>query len=89
LWIDGKSLRLPDLALEILPSIGRARVLELAVETGLTPAPGRYGVDALGGKPVFLVNAVRGVVPVASLDGVQTPSHSAVARLAAAFWPSS
>lgn len=88
-WIDGSSLRVPELELNILPSLGRARVLELAASLGLVAAPGRYRLDALAGRAVFLVNAVRGVVPVESLDGVSVPSHPALSGLGDAFWPTS
>jgi branched-subunit amino acid aminotransferase/4-amino-4-deoxychorismate lyase len=81
-WWDGDALRTPPLVLGILPGIGRARVLELA--------PGEEARDArpgLDGKSVFLVNAVRGVVPIASLDGARVPADPRTAELARRFWP--
>ena len=81
-WWDGDGLRTPPLALGILPGIGRARVLELAPAE--EPRGARRGLD---GKSVFLVNAVRGVVPIASLDGARVPADPRTAELARRFWP--
>lgn len=87
-WIDGTTLRVPELDLNILPSIGRERLLELAPGFGLTPAPGRYRLDALAARSILLVNAVRGVAAVEMLDGVAIPPDRPVVALAEAFWPS-
>jgi len=75
-------LRTPALDLGILPGVGRTRVLEL-----VKPDQGRYRKQALAGKSLFLTNAVRGVVPIASLDGVSVPADSRTAELARRFWP--
>jgi branched-subunit amino acid aminotransferase/4-amino-4-deoxychorismate lyase len=81
-WWEGDRLRTPALALGILPGIGRARLLELA------PAEEpRCARPELEGKSVFLVNAVRGVVPIASLDGVRVPADPRTAELVRRFWP--
>ncbi len=82
-WWEGDWLRTPALDVGILPGIGRARVLELseAVEQG------RYPRQALEGKSLFLTNAVRGIVPLASLDGVRVPADPRTAELARRFWP--
>ena len=83
-WEDQEGrLSAPPLALGILPSIGRARVEELnggIVERAID----RAGLD---GRPVALVNAVRGVVPLASLDGTKVPQSALLERLAERFWP--
>jgi len=84
-WWDGDTLRTPTLDLGILPGIGRARVLELAAGVG----QGRYVEDALAGKSLFLTNAVRGVVPLASLDGATLPGDARTGDLARRFWPAS
>ena len=82
-WWELNLLCAPPLELGVLPGVGRARLRELR----------RYIVEkrvnrrALGGVPVFLVNAVRGVVEVASWDGRPVPNHPETARLAEAFWP--
>jgi len=81
-WWDGDALRTPALDLGILPGVGRTRVLEL-----VKPDQGRYRTQALAGKSLFLTNAVRGVVPIASLDGVPVPADSRTAELARRFWP--
>ena len=81
-WWDGKRLRTPAIELGILPGVARARVRELrAVDEG------RYPRDALREKSVFLTNAVRGIVPVASLDGVSVRRDRRTAELARRFWP--
>jgi branched-subunit amino acid aminotransferase/4-amino-4-deoxychorismate lyase len=83
-WWDRDGLRTPPLALGILPGIGRARVLEIA--PGEESRCARPGLDA---KSVFLVNAVRGVVPIASVDGATVPADPRTAELARRFWPAS
>ncbi len=81
-WWDGDTLRTPALDLGILPGIGRARVLELA-----RGQEGRYPRAALDGKPLFVTNAVRGVIAVASLDGAGVPLDHRSEELARRFWP--
>jgi branched-chain amino acid aminotransferase len=81
-WWDSDSLRTPALDLGILPGVGRARVMELE-----RVVEGRYPRGALDVKSLFLTNAVRGVVPIASLDGAAVPMHPHTAELARRFWP--
>ena len=81
-WEDGR-VAAPPLALGVLPGVARARIAEL---TGAV-LEGRVRMDDLRGRPLFAANAVRGVVPVASLDGVDVPSEGATMALARAFWP--
>lgn len=81
-WWDGSALRTPGPDVGILPGIGRARVLEL-----LPADEGRYRLEDLRGKSAFLTNAVRGVVPLASLDGDPVPADERTADLARRFWP--
>ena len=81
-WWEGGGLRTPALDVGILPGIGRARVLELV--TGVEQ--GRYPEQALAGKSLFLTNAVRGIVPIASLDGVPVPADPRTADFAQRFW---
>lgn len=82
-WWDGDRLRTPTLELGILPGIARTRVLELV--------PGvqeeRYPRSALAGKSVFFTNAVRGVVPIAELDGAAVPPHARTDDVMQRFWP--
>jgi branched-subunit amino acid aminotransferase/4-amino-4-deoxychorismate lyase len=82
-WWDGELLRTPALDLGILPGIARARVLELVQRA----EQGRYRKQALPGKSLFLTNAVRGIVPIASLDGAPVPADPRTAELAQRFWP--
>jgi len=81
-WWAGDALRTPALDLGILPGIGRARVLELVPRV----EEGRYPKQVLGGKSLFLTNAVRGIVPIASLDGAPVTADSRTADLALRFW---
>lgn len=81
-WWDGKVLRTPTIGLGILPGVGRARVLELT-----RAEEGRYPREALAGKSLFLTNAVRGIVPVASLDGLAEGVDPRTGELARRFWP--
>jgi 4-amino-4-deoxychorismate lyase len=81
-WWEGAELCTPALDLAILPGIGRARVLELVRGREV-----RVQRAALDGKSLFLVNAVRGVVPIETLDGARVPVDQRTAELARAFWP--
>ena len=82
-WWDKGLLRTPAIDLGILPGIGRARVLDLLKRV----EQGRYPAKALAGESLFLTNAVRGIVPIASLDGVPVPADPRTAELARRFWP--
>jgi len=81
-WWEGADLCTPALDLEILPGIGRARVLELVRGREV-----RVQRAALDGKSLFLVNAVRGVVPIETLDGARVPVDPRTAELGRSFWP--
>ena len=81
--MEAGRLRTPSLELGILPGIGRARVIELAQQV----EEGRYPREALAGRSLFLTNAVRGVVALASLDGVLVPTDPRTTELARRFWP--
>lgn len=82
-WWEGDRPRTSTLELGILPGIGRARVLELVAQA----EEGWYRRAGLAGKSLFLTNAVRGVVPIAALDGAPVPAHPGTAELARRFWP--
>ena len=82
-WWEGDTLRTPALDLGILPGIGRARVLEVVKRA----EQGRYRKQALAGQSLFLTNAVRGIVAIASLDGAPVPADPRTAELAQRFWP--
>src|SRR2546425_1017287 len=82
-WWEAGRLRTPALALGVLPGIGRARVIALAKQV----EEGRYPREALQGRSLFLTNAVRGVVPLASLDGAAVALDPRTSELARRFWP--
>jgi len=83
LWWEGDQLCGPAFDLGILPGVGRARVTELIGRV----EERRSSLRELEGRPFILVNAVRGVVPVASLDGVPVPGSRETDALAPRFWP--
>ena len=73
----------PPLALGVLPGVARARIAE---QTGQV-LERRVRMDQIRGRSLFVANAVRGVVPVALLDGVAVPPNAATDALAREFWP--
>jgi branched-subunit amino acid aminotransferase/4-amino-4-deoxychorismate lyase len=81
-WEEGRVAG-PPLGLGILPGVARARIEEM---TGGIAAR-RVGIDGIRGRALFVANAVRGIVPVAALDGRAVPGETGTARLAAEFWP--
>lgn len=81
-WWEHGTLYTPAEELGVLPGIGRSRVLEL---TGVKEA--RVPAAALAGRSLFLVNAVRGVVDIGSLQGSPVPRDPRTAELSSAFWP--
>jgi len=83
LWWEDAQLCGPAFELGILPGVGRARVTELVGKV----EERRSTLRELEGRPFVLVNAVRGVVPVASIAGVQVPGSRETDALARRFWP--
>ncbi len=81
-WWENGTLCTPAAALEILPGVGRRRVLELADVTEQ-----QVSVAAIAGRSLFLVNAVRGIVEIAAFQGKPVPADPRTAELAASFWP--
>lgn len=81
-WWESDGLRTPAADLGVLPGVGRGRVMELAAvrEARVSPV-------ALVGRSAFLVNAVRGIVPLASLAGHAVPPDPRTAELSRRFWP--
>lgn len=80
--VEGMEVDTPALDLGILPGIGRARVLELVQGREV-----RVPRAELDGKSLFLVNAVRGVVAIETMDGAAVPADPRTAQLARRFWP--
>lgn len=87
LWMEGEVLRYPAADLGVLPSIGLGRVLELATDLGMLTGAIRATRRALEGRPAWLVNSVRGLVPVEAFDGERLPSSRALREVARGFWP--
>jgi branched-subunit amino acid aminotransferase/4-amino-4-deoxychorismate lyase len=82
-WWEDDRIACPASSLGVLPGVARAR---LAEQVG--PLLERHVARAhLDGRPVFVANAARGVVPVARLDGVPVPESPYLARVVAVFWP--
>ena len=81
-WWDNGRLCTPSQELGILPGIGRKRIVELTAVT-----ESRVQVSALAGLSLFLVNAVRGVVPINRLQEEPVPPDPRTAELSSAFWP--
>ncbi len=86
-WFANDVLCLPALDLEILPSIGRARVVECATALGITVREGRFSLREMVGNASLATTSVRGVVPIITLDGIPVPTHESVQRLSQMFWP--
>jgi len=81
-WEDGR-VAAPPLALGVLPGVARARIAEQTGEV----VERRVQMDQIRGRSLFVANAVRGVVPVAVLDGVAVRPNEATNALAREFWP--
>jgi len=81
-WEDGR-VAAPPLALGVLPGVARARIAEQTGEV----VERRVQMDQIRGRALFVANAVRGVVPVALLDGAAVRPNDATNALAREFWP--
>lgn len=81
-WWDDGALCTPPEELGILPGVGRRRVLEL-----VPVRQERKPLAALEGRSLFLVNAVRGIVPIRALDGLPVPPDPRTDELSQTFWP--
>jgi len=81
-WWEGDRLCTPALDLGILPGVGRARVMEVA-----PVAEVRVTLAAFAARSLFLVNAVRGIVPIGSFRGRDVPLDARTAELSHGFWP--
>lgn len=81
-WWEADRLATPALALGVLPGIARARIMALVPTLEREQQP-----DELVGRSVFAANAVRGIIPIRSLDGEPVPGDLRTIRLAAHFWP--
>ena len=81
-WWDGDRLCAPPLRLGVLPGVARARLEELTGridERRVTP-------EGLEGSGLFVANAARGVVPVATFRGRPVAQDAGTSRLSGSFW---
>ncbi len=81
-WWEGEGeLCTPALELGVLPGVARDRISELVplVER-------RVGRAALDGRSLFVANAARGIVEVATLDGAKVPDSPGTDQLKRRFW---
>ncbi len=81
-WEDGRVAG-PALEIGILPGVGRSRIAEIQGEI----QERKVTLEEIRGKSLFVANSVRGVVPVATLDGVEVPRAEETVALAERFWP--
>lgn len=81
-WWEGDGLVTPALDLGILPGVGRARVMELAAVSEV-----RVTAAEFVGRSLFLVNAVRGIVPIGSFRGRDVHLDPRTGELSRGFWP--
>ncbi len=80
-WWEGDLLCAPALSLGVLPGVARMRIAEL--RPVVEREANRSALDRVS---IFVANAVRGVVPVAQIDGRATAPNAGTARLQQAFW---
>ena len=81
-WEDGR-VAAPALDIGILPSVARARIGEMV---GVIDER-KVTLEEIRGRSLFVANSVRGVVPVATLDGTAVPDSPETEGLASRFWP--
>jgi len=81
-WWEADRLATPSLALGVLPGVARARIMELAPTIECERGP-----VEIAGHSLFATNAVRGIIPIRSLDGVPVPPDPRTNELAGRFWP--
>ena len=81
-WEDGRVAAAP-LEIGVLPGVARVRIAELVGEV----EERKVSLEEIRGRSLFVANAVRGVVPVASLDGAAVPESAETNALATRFWP--
>ena len=68
--VAGGVLVTPPISCAALPGITRGTVLELARAMGMGAAERAFGLDELmGAEEVFLTSSLRGIAPVARVDG--------------------
>ena len=81
-WFAGGALRTPSTELPIYPGVTRAVTIDVARGLGWRVEEGVFAPDGLrASRGAFLTNAVRGVEPLAALDGTQCPWPEELERL--------
>ena len=83
-WWDGDRVVAPPPGMGVLRSVSRMRIEEVL---GAAFATASVDPEALKRRSAFVANAVRGILPVVSLDGVRLPPDHRTEGLAARFWP--
>lgn len=79
LWVAGDTVHAPARELGIVDSISRRTVLSAAADEGLRVVSGRYRVDDLAGASEFMLcSAVRDVVALESVGGLDLPATTPV-----------
>ena len=81
-WEDGR-VAAPALDIGILPGVARARIEEMV--GGIDER--KVTLEEIRGRSLFVANSVRGVVPIATLDGTAVPDSPETEALASRFWP--
>lgn len=85
-WVAGDTICTPPLASGILAGVTRAVILELCQKLGLPSAERQIvPADLRRTQGVFLTLSSVGVVPAATVDGVQLPQTQYVSELAQAY----
>ena len=84
-WHAGE-LCTPALDLGILPGVGRARVFEVAKERGIGVREGHFTKAEFEGLPIFLVNAVRGIMETTVHGEWRLSTDDRTRALADRFW---
>ena len=82
-WWEGDRIAGPALELGILEGVSRMRIEEM---TGPI-LERKVRLKELAGRPIFLSNAVRGIIEPETLDSGAVPRHSGTEGLREAFWP--
>jgi branched-subunit amino acid aminotransferase/4-amino-4-deoxychorismate lyase len=82
-WWEGDRVAGPPLELGILPSVARARIAQLAGPV----LERRIRMSELSGRPLFLANAARGIMEVASWQGESVAPDARTESLGETFWP--
>jgi len=79
--VEGRRLCTPSLDGPVLPGVMRRLVLDWAGQAGLEVEETSLPVERIGSADeAFLTNSVRGVVPIATLMGVELPAPGAATR---------